>query len=265
MSSVAKDKAWFTTYHTFSTRLGSEYRINYPVPVLGIGTVELTVKACPDTFTVYGTSTIELHNVLHVPSHIRNVIGRPLASVYQISLGGSVREGGPTSRGGLALHGQQIAHFQAGPISLFSLSVLPPKGMELGPSPFSNGASYVVSCQWPIGERARWQNLQDQALHEHAPRLLRSSYTMVELEYVNKHWGSEFRFLTQHRLKLHEERDRSEGRRIIRALMRGRDPAEKEEEGFEIDDKLGDHLLPNRGSGVVMWSNGLSAPRVPFF
>lgn len=211
--------------------------------MIGIGTVKLTVKAQPGTFTVYGTSTVELHNVLYVPDNFCNVIGRPLASVYQIDLGGSVREGGPPSRGGLSLHGRQIAHFESGPISFFSLAVLPPVGTEYGPSPFQNGASYEGSCHWPNEERARWEAFRDQVLLEHAPPLLKPPYTFLELEYVNKRWGSEFRFLTQHRLKMHEEKDRSEGRSIIRALMRGKDPVDRQVFEVAVEGKLGEYLL----------------------
>jgi len=210
--------------------------------VIGIGSVKLTVKARPDSFTVYGISTIELHSVLHVPSHICNVLGRPLANVYQVNLGGLHDEDKPLSRGGLSLSGREIAHFRDKPDRPFSLAVLPPEGLQFGPSPFNNGASYTASCYWPNEERVRWQAMHDEALHQHAPPLYKPPYTWLELDYINKRWGSEFRFLTQYRLKLHEERDRSEGRRIVRALMRGQDP-EKEEGYIDIEGKLGDYLL----------------------
>ncbi|KAJ4993681.1 signal sequence receptor alpha subunit [Stagonosporopsis vannaccii] len=261
---VAKDKAWFTTYHNFHSHLSSVYRIGAPIPAVGIGSVKLTVKARPDAFTAYGTSTIEIHNVLHVPSYICNVLGRPLASVYQIDLGGSHDNGGPPSRGRLSVSGQEIAHFQVDPARPFSLAVLPPEGMHFGPSPFKNGASYTASCHWPNEERACWQARHAQTLLEHAPPLYNPPYTWLELEYVNKCWGSEFRFLTQCRLKLHEERDRSEGRRIVRALMKGKEPAENEEKYIEVEGDLSDCLRLDRDRGVVR-SKDLSAPRAPFF
>lgn len=151
-NSVAKDLAWFTSYHSFPSHLKSTYAIGAPIPVLGNGTVKFSVKALPGSFTIYGASTIELHNVLHVPDYFCNVLGQPLADVYQVSLGGSVHEGGPPSRGGLALNGRQVAHSQPGPISFFSLAVLPPKGMAFGPSAFKNGVSWAVSCHWPNEE-----------------------------------------------------------------------------------------------------------------
>ncbi|KAH6633686.1 hypothetical protein C7974DRAFT_453172 [Boeremia exigua] len=259
---VTNNKAWFTSYQPFQSELGSIYPIGAPVPVLGIGTVKLTVKDLPDGFTTYSTSTIELHNVLYVSSYFCNVLGRPLASVYQISLGGSVRKDGSVSKGGLGLQGRQIAYFKDGPISFLSLAVLPPKGMAFGRSVFESGASYMANCHWPNEERMRWQAVQEKAARRHAPPLLEPPYTFVELEYVNERWGSEFRFLAQYRLSIREERDRIEGRRIVRALMRGKDPADREKE-IEVEGKLGDYLLPDRGRSA-MCARDPSAPRAPF-
>jgi hypothetical protein len=157
--------------------------------VLGIGTVELAVKATPWASTVYGKSTIELHNVLHVPYYPCNVLGRPLASVYQIV------EGSPASRGGLVLSGKQVAYFQPGPSTYLSLAVLPPADRHFGPSMFANGAAWVVSCHWPSEERARWQSIQDHRELQHAPPPppYEDIYTSTELEEVRNDWESEFR------------------------------------------------------------------------
>ena len=194
--------------------------------MLGVGTIELHVRALPDSFTTWGHSTIELHNVLHVPTYFCNVLGLPLSKVYDISLGGSVHEGGFPSRGGLFLHGRQVAHFQTGAICFFSLAVLPPKGMQFGQSPFSTGASWIVSAHWPNEERVRWQALRSQLAIEHEPPRYEPPYALRELEYVNNKWGSEFRFLAVHRLRISDEADRNEGRMIIRALIKRRDPKE---------------------------------------
>ena len=154
--------------------------------MLGIGTIELAVKATPGTFTVYGKSTIELHNVLHVPYYPCNVLGRPLESVYQIV------EGSPASRGGLVLSGRQVAYFQPGPSTYLLLAVLPPAGVHFGPSMFANGAAWVVSCHWPNEERARWQSIQAQTELQHAPPLRHEDPdTSTELEDVKNDWESE--------------------------------------------------------------------------
>lgn len=145
--------------------------------MLGIGTISLPVKALPDSFTTWGHSTIELHNVLHVPTYFCNVLGLPLSKVYDISLGGSVREGGPPSRGGLFLRGKQVAHFQAGPNSLFSLAVLPPKGVRFGSSSFEKKGSWIISAHWPDEERVRWQTITERARLERETLRYEAPYT----------------------------------------------------------------------------------------
>lgn len=130
---------------------------------MGIGTVELAVKVTPSSFTVYGQSTIELHNVLHVPYYPCNVLGRSLASAYQIV------EGSSTSCGGLLLNGKQVAYFRPGTSTYLALAVLPPAGVQFGQSMFANDVALVVSCQWPNEERARWQSIQAQGEPQHAP------------------------------------------------------------------------------------------------
>ncbi|KAF1925510.1 uncharacterized protein M421DRAFT_7779 [Didymella exigua CBS 183.55] len=224
---IAKDRAWFTSYHVFPSHVTSLYAIGAPIPVLGIGTIKLPVKATRGSFTSYGASPIELHNVLHAPTYFCNLLGRPLGAIYQISLGGSVHEGGRPNRGGLALNGRQVTHFQPGPISFFSLAVLPPPGTSFGPSAFRTGGSRAVSAHWPHAERSRWHAIPAHAALERDPLPDQPPYALHEMEFVNRRWGSEFRFLAQYGLGLLEERDRSEGRRIARALLQGRDPEVK--------------------------------------
>jgi hypothetical protein len=234
--SVAKDKAWFKTYHPFNSHITSLYNIGAPSLVVGIGTVEFSVKALPGSFN---TSTIELHNVLHVPSYTCNVLGQPIAKVYTIDLGGSVHEGGAPSRGGLFLAGKQVAHFQPRPISFFSLAILPPADCQFGVSPFRGGAAYVVSCRWDESERQRW--LAIQAAGSTESKEMEPPYTIRELEFVNKEWSTESRFLMQRRLDIFDEKDRSKGRRMVRAYMAGKDPLGSKEQDFEVDGTLGDY------------------------
>jgi hypothetical protein len=156
----------------------------------------------------------------------------PLSKVYDISLGGSIHEDSPPSRGGLFLHGRQVAHFQAGAISFLSLAVLPPKGMQFFQSPLNTGAGWLVSAHWPNEERVRWQALRSQLAIDHEPPRYEPPYALHELESVNNRWGSEFRFLAVHRLQISEEAGRSEGRRIIRALIKRKDPKAIEVEGM---------------------------------
>lgn len=86
---------------------------------------------------------------------------------------------------------------------------------------------------------------------------------MRELEWLYEHWGTEFRFLSQHRLKICDEADRSEGRRMVRALMAGRDPFMKEEEDqVVINGSMGDY--EESSDSHVKHTRIPSAPRMPF-
>src|SRR5436190_19967120 len=75
-SSVAKDRAWFTDYTPFESEVGNFY-IAGTVPVKGIGTVELQTKRSPNHSGKDSYSSLCLTNVLHAPSILCNIIGRP--------------------------------------------------------------------------------------------------------------------------------------------------------------------------------------------
>jgi hypothetical protein len=48
-----------------------------------------------------------------------------------------------------------------------------------------------------------------------------AQYTKEEMQWLKKHWGGEFHFLTSYGLKIYNEEDRNEGRLIVRAFMDG--------------------------------------------
>lgn len=79
--SVAKHKAWFKTYTTWTSTLGTIYGHGTSMPMLGIGTVELTTKA---SHISDATATIILEDVLHVPEYICNAIGHPLFDGHNV-------------------------------------------------------------------------------------------------------------------------------------------------------------------------------------
>lgn len=124
--------------------------------------------------------------MLYAPSYFCNVLGHPLSTIYQITLRGSTHEGGLSSRGGLALHGTQVAYFQRGPPGLYSLAVLPPTGMVFRPSVFQTGVDRAVSAHWPHEELVRWETVQTTARLEHDPPRLEPPFALHETEYVNR-------------------------------------------------------------------------------
>ncbi|KAK4182170.1 hypothetical protein QBC35DRAFT_396505 [Podospora australis] len=44
-------------------------------------------------------------------------------------------------------------------------------------------------------------------------------YTSEERQWLQRHWGGEFKFLQAYGLSIYKEEDREEGRRIVRAFM----------------------------------------------
>lgn len=45
-------------------------------------------------------------------------------------------------------------------------------------------------------------------------------YTPAEKEWLEKHWGGEYKFLQSYLLSIYKEEDRAEGRAIVRAMMK---------------------------------------------
>ncbi|KAK0655096.1 hypothetical protein B0T16DRAFT_318492, partial [Cercophora newfieldiana] len=44
-------------------------------------------------------------------------------------------------------------------------------------------------------------------------------YTAEEKQWLNRHFGGEFKFLMAYGLSIYKEEDREEGRHIVRAMM----------------------------------------------
>ena len=73
--SAAKDRSWFgADYTPFETTTGSLYT-QKSVRAIGIGTVELPVKTRPNATGPRSHGILRLHNVLHIPELICNILG----------------------------------------------------------------------------------------------------------------------------------------------------------------------------------------------
>lgn len=148
-------------------------------------------------------------------------------------------------------------------MGVFPLAVLSPAGEEFTASPFSSEVMWTLSCHWDHGERVRWQAVQTQTAPERKTPNFEPPYTVRELEWVNAQWGTEFRFLDKHRLGIHEEADRSEGRRIVRALRTAEDPFEKEGQAeIVINGKMRDYERVGGSRRYHTWD--LVPPKVTF-
>jgi hypothetical protein len=143
---------------------------------------------------------------------------------------------GTKSRGTIKdSQGNNVASFD--PKSpLFAIKVRSlPDGPTLGPHALKKDVLYVLGCRWDAAEQIKWQEFK--ARNE----LLNSvqdaaSYTAEETVFLKKHYGSEFHFLTQHGLNIHVQRDREEGRAILRAVMRESETSKDEESDDKEDE-----------------------------
>jgi hypothetical protein len=239
-----------------------------PMPVLGIGTVEIPTKRSPNSSGVSSHGSLLLHEVLHVPDAICNFLGQPLWLTDGYS---PIVSFGAKSRGTIKdSEGRNVAYFDP-KSKLFAVKLrCPPNGPKLGPHALKKDEVYVLGCEWNAVEKRKWQNFK--ARHGlSAPGQNAAPYTTEEKAFLKKNYGSEYRFLLQHGLRIHDEGDREDGRAILRAVMREDDTSEDEESdefdeldlrGHQADynftsrqlDWIAEHY---RNSEEFMFSNGL--------
>ena len=206
----AKHRDWFVSYKPFKSHV--EGTIGGRIDVQGVGDVELRVKK-PGRNARPSYSIIWLKDVLYCPSASCNQVSiSSLASSYGVSLR---PDGGEISRDDV-------------PISVIDKPLLWKLRLS-GQSPnqtcLDKDTLYSLSFLWFDEERARWERVKAADL-EIQPLLQVLPYTEEEKEWLKQNWGGEFRFLRAHLLKIHDEQDRAEGRRIVRAMMHDSDDEE---------------------------------------
>ncbi|KAL2030954.1 hypothetical protein VTO58DRAFT_108309 [Aureobasidium pullulans] len=161
------------------------------IDVHGIGTVVLPTRTYDEGKSHKPSSEITLHHVLYAPSGITNIF---------------------------AWRQEQ------------DLDVTMSFGKSAGPIKKRGSNKYYVHATWPneeiekynkfIGEpQARKQNeLPSNAVRD-AKATSSAPLTTEESAFLKKNYGGEFKFLMSFGLKMHNEDDREEGRRILRAFM----------------------------------------------
>ncbi|OJD17249.1 hypothetical protein AJ78_02631 [Emergomyces pasteurianus Ep9510] len=211
---VAKDRAWFASYTPFKTELGDAYgMLEKPIPVLGIGTVELVTKRSPNKTGPDSRATLHLKKVLHAPTITCNIIGLPIFDDYDVTCGG---ETSPVSAGSIAdKEGRCVAYFDRRKRLMQVRPCGPPYGPPLGLTAFKKEVHYMINALWPDSEQRRWRDHQAKikAVVENP------GYTSEEKAWLKKHFRGEFYFLRMFCLSIYKEEDREEGRRIVRAMM----------------------------------------------
>ena len=192
--------------------------------VLGIGRVSIPVKRSPNLFGYKNRGTLELENVLYVPTYYCNVLGTPI-----LRDGYKVNTNGAKSNGSLRDAKGRNAAFFAKSLPMHTLEMRgPPSGPVLKQSVFKKPGQHgilVLGCLWPEDEMKKWEEFKKGKANPVAED--RSSYeldcahdyTPEEREFLKKHFKNEYKFLQQYGLSIYKEDHREEGRRILRAFM----------------------------------------------
>ncbi|CAN9293372.1 unnamed protein product [Alternaria alternata] len=194
---------------------------NY-VPVLGIGTVEIPTKRSPNTSGVSSHASLLLHEVLHVPDFVCNIIGQPLWLTDGYN---PIIKSGTKSKGTIKdSEGKNVAYFHPGS-PLLAIKVRSPLDWpKLGPHALKKDGLYVLCCQWDASEKQRWREFQA-ANGLSTPGQNAAPYTAEETAFLKKNYGSEFHFLMQSRRR----------KAILRAIMQESDMSEDEDPDNEDD------------------------------
>lgn len=203
LSSVAKDRGWFTEYTPFETEVGDHYGTP-PSRVIGIGTVELLTEPSPFSQGLILPRPLRLTNVLHAPSVVCNVIGIPIMHDYNVStnFAGRVTKGHITDK-----EGQLIAYFDPSRDLLQIKLRNPPAGTY----PLMRGGLYLINARWSDTERAKWDARQNN---------IQGPLNKEEKTWLKEHFGNEFRFLREYGFSIYKEEDREDGRALLRTIMR---------------------------------------------
>lgn len=248
--SVAVDLAYFTSYTPFVTHIVNNAVSSNTMHVSGIGTVELRVLKHKVNKGKQSQRTITLHNVLHAPGLLCNILGYPFLEESEGTLNFEDyslkrRDGSIVAQ--LELRPKQAPQLDGSPESsgLPCLKLCRSPERAFAESKLEPGAAYFISVTWPQAERQRYVDHCSAgviaALETSAATTASvQPYTPGEKEWLrNKSGhGDEYHFLQAHGLSIYKDKDREEGRELVRALMEDDElPEVDEDEEDEEDDE----------------------------
>lgn len=227
---VANDRAWFSAYMPFRTKIATALGAEPSVDIHGIGTVILPTRTYLGGKPHKPSGQITLHHVLHAPSASVNIYAMQREDLTINFGGGAVT---PITKGS--------SNKVLGLVVCSNLFRLWLKGQSQNQSSLNPNAMHYFHALWPSSEVARFN---DHVTDLNRQRELKANQadplTQEEKQFLAKHYGGEFKFLMTHGLNIHKEEDREEGRRILRAVMAGsEDEAEHsddDQESIESDD-----------------------------
>ncbi|KAK1760013.1 hypothetical protein QBC47DRAFT_410694 [Echria macrotheca] len=218
---VARDRKWFTDYRPIKSFLDPSggLKASKGLGVIGIGTVNLPVKRSPKLSGPDAHGKLRLENVLHVPTSACNIVSRlPKGHVLHLGVMSNGAAGSIMDE-----DGKQVAYLISHPTTeLWHIRISgPPVGPTVGNSTLEWGEIVECSAHWSFSEREKWapsQNATESKSHDATGRKYKT-WTDEEMAYIQKIFGSEFDFLRQFHLKVYHQKDRDEGRRLIRNMM----------------------------------------------
>ena len=249
---TAVDRGWFTTYTPYNTYTIDDVFGGNPTAVYGIGTVTIQVLKHKVNKGKRSQRTITLHDVLHTPTSICNIVGRPFL----------VENEGIMSFDDGVLRKQDgsiIALFEPRPIrsphiagalagsGLLCLKLLKTPSINFARSKLEPNIAYMIRATWPEAERRIYINLCNTVASTNAASGAASATTpsrsVPPITAEEKHWlkhisgyKDEFHLLRDHGLSIYKDEDREEGRKILRALMADDKSAEDEDEEDEEEE-----------------------------
>lgn len=242
----ANHRDWFFRYKPFKSH--AHGLVGGSLDVEGVGDVELRVKK-PNRNARPSYSIIWLKDVLYCPSALCNQVSIPSLIGYEVFLR---TEGSEISRDNVP-----IGIIDKPLLWKLRLSNQAPNHTSL-----DKDGLYSLSFTWPHEERARWERVKAADIQsERSSQVL--PYTDEEKEWLKENWGGEFRFLRAHLLKIHDEEDRAEGRRIVRAMMHASDD-DSDDADADTDGNDESEEDDDDGSFTISYTNGRGAkPIIP--
>ncbi|KAK4167797.1 hypothetical protein QBC43DRAFT_137198 [Cladorrhinum sp. PSN259] len=274
---VARDREWFVEYHSWKSTVAG--RLGGMVDVIGIGVVEVPVKQSPNRSGPQAHGKLRLHNVLHAPNAMCNILGGLSTGDYA---GATIAASKDGSEGKITdTSGRKIGYFISPEYTNLLILRLsgPPVGPVVGPSSFEKEVRYMIGVTWSDHEWQKWRTYQKdlssrQPAGESQPTKQTTQsdsrevaggasprqgtatstelYTAYEKEWLKKHWGSEFKFLQAYELSIYKGKDREEGRRIVRGILaQNRD----DEDGKDGEESSGNEWNPEGHFADYHFSN----------
>lgn len=225
---VANDRAWFTSYIPFRTKLSTMLGTEPTVEVLGIGTVVLPTRIHRQGKSNKPSREITLHNVLYAPSYTVNIFAMCMEPDLVVPLSCDVK---PILKSG--------TDKVLGLVVFKTLWRVWLKGQSQDQSILDPDRMYYFHASWPEEEINKYNTFVSEAKAKQASKSDSAPpLTTVEKDFLKKHYGNEPKFLLMPELSIYKEDDREEGRRILRALMSDlEDEADALEDSEDDDDQ----------------------------